>query len=104
MSAMRPEAARRRRPPWLRWPICSAASSRSTANTRSTRGIHRRGPRRAQNNTEVVLTDGARSFGAGVRNIGAESLFEFAFQPSRLGGGLDFEMREKGDEAALGVR
>ena len=42
----------------------------------------KRGPRRAQNNTEVVLTDGARSFGAGVRNIGAESLFEYG---SRVG-------------------
>ena len=29
-----------------------------------------------------MLTDGARSFGAGVRNIGAESLFEYG---SRVG-------------------
>ena len=34
------------------------------------------------NITEVVLTDGARSFGAGVRNMGAESLFEYG---SRVG-------------------
>lgn len=32
--------------------------------------------------TEVVLTDGARSFGPGVRNLGAESLFEYG---SRVG-------------------
>lgn len=34
------------------------------------------------NFTESVLTDGARSFGTGVRNIGAESLFEYG---SRVG-------------------
>lgn len=34
------------------------------------------------NITEVVLTDGARSFGAGTRNMGAESLFEYG---SRVG-------------------
>jgi len=34
------------------------------------------------NITEVVLTDGARSFGPGVRNLGAESLFEYG---SRVG-------------------
>lgn len=34
------------------------------------------------NVTEVVLTDGARSFGDGVRNMGAESLFEYG---SRVG-------------------
>merc|ERR1719408_753993 len=34
------------------------------------------------NITEVVLTDGARSFGAGTRNLGAESLFEYG---SRVG-------------------
>jgi len=34
------------------------------------------------NVSEVVLTDGARSFGAGVRNMGAESLFEYG---SRVG-------------------
>mmetsp|Transcript_43141 Transcript_43141/g.119327 ORF Transcript_43141/g.119327 Transcript_43141/m.119327 type:complete len:381 (+) Transcript_43141:58-1200(+) len=34
------------------------------------------------NITEVVLTDGARSFGPGTRNMGAESLFEYG---SRVG-------------------
>merc|ERR1719408_383286 len=34
------------------------------------------------NISEVVLTDGARSFGAGTRNMGAESLFEYG---SRVG-------------------
>jgi len=34
------------------------------------------------NITEVVLTDGARSFGEGNRNMGAESLFEYG---SRVG-------------------
>ena len=35
---------------------------------------------------------------------GAEALFELAFQPSRLGGGLNLEVGQEGNEAALGIR
>lgn len=46
------------------------------------------------NITEVVLTDGARSFGVGTRNMGAESLFEYG---SRVGFWRIMKMFEERD-------